>query len=489
MIASPPGEEQNSAGAKAPPLLRRRSCARCGCWTIALLLVVLVAGFFTIRVWVVQHFGAEQWAQMKKWDTEMVALPPEWRRPKPLPSPEVLAFHGKFNADVNALVDKYGHVLFDSSGPEDASTTPVQSALMRLRHGDALTSGEEQALNSLATDFMPLAQQTSTAVAMPNYTADLNLYTTVSGLLAMQNFAKLSSVVALQQMRHGDCSVAMETAALPLRQIKHNQPSPLITDLISVACVYISISTMQAIAQQCSDTSAILAGLEELEARRGDLFAFKPELAYMADMVASVDRVRQFGYPIKELPQTQAQWSALSLEIYGKPYYQWAIKHFPADDPRALQAKAQLESITKYGQGEQSGLFNTFAKITSAWDLTKVVTGVSFGAMQRRAVEPNILETTTRLKVVRAAYNITMMQMADRLAELKAPARFADKTGSAAYLNHIPEDPFRDVPLQTNSNGAWYSYGPDKDDQGGKIPYDATNGTMSAGDVVMGWRR
>jgi hypothetical protein len=44
-------------------------------------------------------------------------------------------------------------------------------------------------------------------------------------------------------------------------------------------------------------------------------------------------------------------------------------------------------------------------------------------------------------------------------------------------------DPFTGKPLMKMGN-SFYSLGPDMTDQGGKVVYDPTNGTLSAGDIV-----
>src|SRR5690606_5845556 len=112
-------------------------------------------------------------------------------------------------------------------------------------------------------------------------------------------------------------------------------------------------------------------------------------------------------------------------------------------------------------------------------------TGISAGAYQTAIAQPNIQESATRTRVVQAAYDLTMLHFAERLAQLKAKPIYPGQSGIAAYLETVPTDPFSGSPFKKSDNGIWYSIGPDKDDDNLKVIYDATNGTLSDGDVRL----
>jgi RNA polymerase sigma factor (sigma-70 family) len=83
----------------------------------------------------------------------------------------------------------------------------------------------------------------------------------------------------------------------------------------------------------------------------------------------------------------------------------------------------------------------------------------------------NWLELATRLDIARARLRLTRAAIQSRLgSELANPMEIVD--------------PFTSAPLRSTP-GQFWSLGPDGVDQQGKLQYDPTNGTMSAGDIVL----
>jgi len=96
---------------------------------------------------------------------------------------------------------------------------------------------------------------------------------------------------------------------------------------------------------------------------------------------------------------------------------------------------------------------------------------------------PNFLEAETRAKIATA--RLAMLKAACALKSQKLQGPYAQGLDPAA----LPEDPF--VPaqkLRSRAEGGaaiFYSLGPDQQDQQGAVAYDPTNGTLSAGDVIL----
>lgn len=53
------------------------------------------------------------------------------------------------------------------------------------------------------------------------------------------------------------------------------------------------------------------------------------------------------------------------------------------------------------------------------------------------------------------------------------------------YLSHSPLDPFSQKEYDMTDDGLFYSPGPDREDGGGSVLYDPTNGVLSAGDIFL----
>lgn len=109
-----------------------------------------------------------------------------------------------------------------------------------------------------------------------------------------------------------------------------------------------------------------------------------------------------------------------------------------------------------------------------------------------RAAFPNFDEAETRMLTTEAHFGRAEMMLA--LADYKlANKRFPDKLADLVpkYFAYLPIDPFGGaefiyIPNAERTAYRLYSIGPDKQNQLGAPRYDATNGTMSAGDVIGG---
>ncbi|MFH0792963.1 MAG: hypothetical protein V2A74_02900, partial [bacterium] len=69
-----------------------------------------------------------------------------------------------------------------------------------------------------------------------------------------------------------------------------------------------------------------------------------------------------------------------------------------------------------------------------------------------------------------------------------ASAQAAQNVDFSADRKHRWRDPFAGESLCVNEGEdgpLFYSFGPDLKDQGGKISYDPTNGTVSPGDLIL----
>ncbi|MBN1477470.1 RNA polymerase sigma factor [Candidatus Sumerlaeota bacterium] len=88
-----------------------------------------------------------------------------------------------------------------------------------------------------------------------------------------------------------------------------------------------------------------------------------------------------------------------------------------------------------------------------------------------RIAIPNFLEASVRDDVV-----LAKLRLCRTLASLR--------DGIVLGVDMVALDPFSGQPVLVSDTQVW-SVGPDQADQGGRVSYDSTNGTISAGDVVV----
>ncbi len=82
---------------------------------------------------------------------------------------------------------------------------------------------------------------------------------------------------------------------------------------------------------------------------------------------------------------------------------------------------------------------------------------------------------------MKAQFDLARLSVAQRIDALTHSGG-----GTAAALASRLNDPFTDAPyLYSEARQSYYSTGPDRADQGMKVPYDSTNGTVSEGDIDL----
>jgi hypothetical protein len=100
---------------------------------------------------------------------------------------------------------------------------------------------------------------------------------------------------------------------------------------------------------------------------------------------------------------------------------------------------------------------------------------------------PNLISALTRVTMPMARQNLARVALTRSLDPEAMPPEIKD------YFNTDQQNPWRDpfteesFKLVEDEDGGTtiYSLGPDQEDQGGRIAYDPTNGTLSPGDIVI----
>jgi len=157
-------------------------------------------------------------------------------------------------------------------------------------------------------------------------------------------------------------------------------------------------------------------------------------------------------------------------------YPEWRMQQLAPDDPLRAKYAEMLEA-----RNDQQQQFNFIKMFKYAGP---------YGDMVRDALlsfaSPNFLETSIRERVSAAHFHLTEVALAERIAKLEggaAPSAPGDLVPK--YIATEPMDPFTSASFPRSDTAGFYSLGPDKHDDQGALIYDATNGTMSVGDLVM----
>lgn len=148
-----------------------------------------------------------------------------------------------------------------------------------------------------------------------------------------------------------------------------------------------------------------------------------------------------------------------------------------SDSPKDLeQLWAAIERINAaYTQPTEEGMFSA-----------EHMASINFYHSAQRA---NLAEAYTRLKVSDAQFQNLRLATAARMRMLTTDKFPANNSEFGPYLTAGPSpDPFASAPLKiisTPEKFTAYSIGPDEKDDRAQITYDPTNGTLSAGDVIL----
>ncbi len=461
----------------SPAPRRRKPCLRWGCVALISLLILCAIAVVVLRYYIRSSLTPEQWTQAQAMETKVITLPEEWQKPASLPTPEVVAFWDLFEEKSTDIREAHSALLM---GTHDALSTASLFEQMRS-DGPPVLPEQQTSYTLLLADLQPLIDETSRTVTQPYYTVELDLYTTgMVNFLNIQTFAKLAAIVARQYAAEGDYVRAIETAALPIRLIKRSEQANAITQLIAVAVTAISSNALHSIADTCTDTLALEQGIIIMDSLRDTAFPGNHNLWKYGDSIGALRFAAANGYPVNLSPQTMASYYRQSYWLYKPRYYHWIIDNLPAADRRVAIATARIEQIREWEDSQwskdleknQKGLITHNRTLNR---LVALVLGVDPYALLYASVSLNLKEMETRTMVAIAMFDLTRLRYAQRLAELNGlPAPTAVK------------DPFTSSPLPFSaSREIFYSVGPDKKDDKIELLYDATNGTISPGDLIV----
>lgn len=396
----------------------KKTCAACGCIGVILFLGMMLSPLVAVRLWIKLRLDKSATAHIEAYNTEVLTPPGEWKDPSPLPSPEVVDFQLGFYNKVNPLGPKFRKILYAMD--HDTSSTLND----RLEAGQTLAAGDREKITEAAKTVAPLIEETSSALHLPAYTANMLLYTTATVQPSQPlDFSRFCAVAALDAAWDGHCSRAVDLAVLPMRYMRYDRPAAIDFELQNQAVVQRCLDTLARIAQDCADPSALQHGLAVLDELKFQAQPLDLNAAIQTDAMAWIYRAKAFGYKANTGPQTRAAMMKQWMDISDGPYYDWALKAFPPEDARYKVAHYTVEwqSAKRVSTGK-NGKKTTSAYLpgSSLMAIGKFVLGVDPMAIMSAMAVPREEGTAQKGQELLEHYEKVRQQFADRLAELQS---------------------------------------------------------------------
>ncbi|MDX2177133.1 MAG: hypothetical protein SF028_11765 [Candidatus Sumerlaeia bacterium] len=282
--------------------------------------------------------------------------------------------------------------------------------------------------------------------------------------LATQVLTKLLVARARQLEAEGQVGQALDTAlrAAWIASFYMGDEQPILSRLIGIACLHISLQAVEDLIRNPAADAEVVRGagsqLYRIDQRipgMGSAFMVEAAIgrAQLPEMHTEMRKKMEAATP----EQVEAELAKLP------PAQRAMAKEMMNLDSESLLAghekvwRAVLENMDRPYRERET--------MDSAW-FDRLSPNPIYNMMM-----PNFLEAGTRDDAVRARLRACQAARALRIGN--------------AELAASTKDPFTGDPLKVTETSV-YSLGPDAADQQGQVLYDPTNGTVSAGDVVVG---
>ncbi len=356
----------------------------------------------------------------------------------------------------------------------------ISTTFAQMLKGSPLSASDRAAAANLVKQDSELVAAVIALSARPDYVTDATGPPWVGisdvGFLVYQTAAKLALMKARLDALDGETSRGLATATSALALARTHPASTLIAQLIAVAINSMATLTITDIAVQSDDPVALRTTLAEMGRLNALVNVPMPEDIAIVDILGNLRALKREGYPV-DLDFSKPATYLFDQAIDSPTRYpEWKMKQLAPNDPlRAKYAKMLEDRSGKQGQAGWSRILKYGGPYA---DVVR--------DMQMYFALPNFLEASIRQKVAAALFHLTELVLAERIAKLEggttpsAPGDLVPK-----YLATEPMDPFTSASFPRSATGGFYSLGPDKGDDQGTLSYDATNGTLSAGDIVM----
>ena len=293
--------------------------------------------------------------------------------------------------------------------------------------------------------------------------------------LGHRTAAELALISARLDALDGETSRGLATATSVLELSRRHPASTLISQLIAIAINRMATRTIADIAVQCDDTGALRTTLAEMKRLDAEVNVPLPDDLFLIDILGDLRTLKREGYPVDldfSKPATYLYEQHIDAAV---GYPEWKMQQLSPTDPLRAKYAKMLEERTP--QLRQINIF-TLSKVPGPYG--------DIARDRLMSSAPNFQETSIRATVTAAWFYLTELALAERIAKLEGGTATSSPCDLVPkYLATEPLDPFTSASFPRSPTGGFYSLGPDKRDDQGAITYDATNGTISSGDIVM----
>jgi len=331
----------HASPAPRPSRRRPRSCCLAIYAIFAMAVLFTVWGPFIVVRGMQKTFGDARFHRMKNLDKTLVTIPAQWLTSDQLVPGNVIAFQKQFYDEVQQLDSRFVSTI-----------TPVLSTgtlLGKLQNHVELSAPEKQQLAELVQALQPLVDQTSAALSLPGYTAEMQLYTAAPAPGQVKNFGRYMSAAAWHWAEQGNCARAINWTMLPVHYMKSHEPASLVTHVLELDAMDLATTNLVALAKDCHDPAALQLAVNHLDAMAAKADPPDADQWKLGDSVSQLLRAHAVGYPVDLSPQPYGKFLMQFVRLLNG-FNSWAVANLPHDHPMFEAARAGVEKDPAGGE-------------------------------------------------------------------------------------------------------------------------------------------
>jgi hypothetical protein len=439
--------------------------------TIVVLLLLVGAGIFFIRLWILSKMPPDMRDYYHVWSSKPLHFNPADIEAPPFEmktAQAAIKFREEWEKHKEPALKIAEEYKIYIKGEDDGApeTISLEKELPKL---DPLIQAFQQLIerDDYEIDAMVTAEDPKDMPGIP-----------VSNFMQFQVSVKIMGLKAWQLVNDGKISEALNMAETMIKASKSHPFSILISQLIAIAGFSLGTETWHYVISLCEDPELLRSALirqNELAPQKGFI---TPDINLnVSDNIGMIRMAQRFGIATDIEGKTGREIMGEWFRVEGE--FQENVILPATSNPSEIERIKQLIK----GYRNSSALFGGETKSIGVLGY-RLVSPVICPLMFRIAV-PNFEEARTREKAALAKYDLLRLYTAKKLFFLehqKEPEKMEDLVPE--YIPELLIDPFTEKePFRKES--FFYSIGPDELDQKGAILYDPTNGTITPGDIFF----
>lgn len=347
----------------------------------------------------------------------------------------------------------------------------------RLNNGGELTTEEWTSASEILAGESTSTQILIKTVESPTYEAEVFFSPFLDRHSPGIMFSLLNSteMSAYLSARNQNSTQALEAAALGLKLAKTKRESFMIVQVVKCSCVNRTCKVLLSLLRRLPSSAPWSIPLKELS---GEQFTDPMILILHPCLTEIIEifHVLQFDGPSVYITSpTTGRQLVDEYVAYARDYNSSQLQKTKSGSSE----RARVE----HGSGMESlsGIpWTRYVDIIGGFREHYVCDTMRMAILHNQS-PMNKYELLARSNVSTAWLRMTRLTIAEtagtETSRTKASLLMPTIVGEGM-------DPFTTSPLRRAADGTWYSVGPDRKDNDGKLIYDPTNGTYTAGDIV-----